>query len=54
MVGNDVLRVEQGMNIVKVDCEHPGKSIFSDSDFDSDLVSDLYSDWTSDSAAGQR
>ena len=34
MVRNDILRFEQGMNGVMLDSEHPGKSIFSDSDFD--------------------
>ena len=34
MVRNDVLRFEQSMNSTTLDSEHPGKSIFSDSDYD--------------------
>lgn len=34
MVKNDVLRFEQSMNSTTLDSEHPGKSIFSDSDYD--------------------
>ena len=34
MVRNDVLRFEPSMNSAMLDSEHPGKSIFSDSDYD--------------------